>query len=144
ARGAVGHDRGRPALDRADRAIPLPRRRPGGPARPRNQLAGRILGDRNRDLGSRRAARKALAAAQDHQAGGQAGGPAGTQAMTATGFVPPRGWVRGAAGFTLIEVLVALVLLVLVVALLAGGLRFARSTWDAAARLDELAGAGMA
>jgi general secretion pathway protein J len=48
------------------------------------------------------------------------------------------------AGFTLIEVLVSLVLLALVLGLLAGGLRYARSTWDAAARLDELAGSDMA
>jgi general secretion pathway protein J len=51
---------------------------------------------------------------------------------------------RAEAGFTLIEVLVSLVLLALVLVLLAGGLRYARSTWDAAARLDELAGADMA
>jgi len=48
------------------------------------------------------------------------------------------------AGFTLIEVLVSLVLLALLLALLAGGLRYARSTWDATARLDELAAADMA
>lgn len=47
---------------------------------------------------------------------------------------------RGEGGFTLIEVLVSLVLLALVLALLSGGVRFARGTWDAAARLDELAG----
>jgi general secretion pathway protein J len=41
-------------------------------------------------------------------------------------------------------VLVSLVLLVLVLALLAGGIRFARATWDAAARLDELAGSDAA
>lgn len=51
---------------------------------------------------------------------------------------------RAEAGFTLIEVLVSLVLLALLLTLLAGGLRYARSTWDAAARLDELAGADMA
>ena len=51
---------------------------------------------------------------------------------------------RPEAGFTLIEVLVSLVLLALVLALLAGGVRYARSTWDAAARLDELAGSDMA
>jgi len=51
---------------------------------------------------------------------------------------------RPEAGFTLIEVVVSLVLLALLLALLAGGLRYARSTWDAAARLDELAGADMA
>ncbi len=51
---------------------------------------------------------------------------------------------RAEAGFTLIEVLVSLVLLALVLVLLAGGLRYARSTWDAAARLDELAGADVA
>jgi len=43
-------------------------------------------------------------------------------------------------GFTLVEVLVSLVLLALVLALLSGALRFARGTWDAAARLDEQAG----
>jgi general secretion pathway protein J len=48
------------------------------------------------------------------------------------------------AGFTLIEVLVSLVLLALVLALLAGGVRFARGTWDAAARLEEQTGADMA
>lgn len=47
-------------------------------------------------------------------------------------------------GFTLIEVLVALILLALVLALLAEGLRFARATWDATARLDELAGSDAA
>jgi hypothetical protein len=41
-------------------------------------------------------------------------------------------------------VLVSLVLLALVLALLAGGVRFARGTWDAAARLDEISGADMA
>jgi prepilin-type N-terminal cleavage/methylation domain-containing protein len=46
-------------------------------------------------------------------------------------------------GFTLIEVLVSLVLLAFVLALLAGGMRFARGTWDAAARLDELAGSDL-
>jgi general secretion pathway protein J len=51
---------------------------------------------------------------------------------------------RAEAGFTLVEVLVSLVLLALILALLAGGLRYARSTWDAAARLDELAGSDMA
>jgi general secretion pathway protein J len=51
---------------------------------------------------------------------------------------------RPEAGFTLIEVLVSLVLLALLLALLAGGLRYARSTWEAAARLDQLAGADMA
>jgi general secretion pathway protein J len=51
---------------------------------------------------------------------------------------------RPEAGFTLIEVLVSLILLALLLAMLAGGLRYARSTWDAAARLDELAGADMA
>jgi len=55
-----------------------------------------------------------------------------------------RGRHRPEAGFTLIEVLVSLVLLALLLALLAGGLRYARSTWDAAARLDQLAGADMA
>jgi general secretion pathway protein J len=48
---------------------------------------------------------------------------------------------RGEAGFTLVEVLVSLVLLALVLALLAGGVRFARGTWDAAARLEEQTGA---
>jgi general secretion pathway protein J len=51
---------------------------------------------------------------------------------------------RPEAGFTLIEVLVSLVLLALLLTLLAGGLRYARSTWDAAARLDQLADADMA
>jgi general secretion pathway protein J len=51
---------------------------------------------------------------------------------------------RAESGFTLIEVLVSLVLLALVLALLAGVLRYARSTWDAAARLDDLAGSDMA
>jgi hypothetical protein len=41
-------------------------------------------------------------------------------------------------------VLVSLVLLALVLALLAGGVRFARGTWDAAARLEEQTGAEMA
>ena len=50
---------------------------------------------------------------------------------------------RPDAGFTLIEVLVSLALLALLLALLAGGLRYARSTWDATARLDELAAADM-
>jgi len=52
--------------------------------------------------------------------------------------------VRSEGGFTLIEVLVSLVLLALVLALLAGGLRFARGTWDAAAKLDEQAGSDIA
>jgi general secretion pathway protein J len=56
--------------------------------------------------------------------------------------LPERG--RPEAGFTLIEVLVSLVLLALLLALLAGGLRYARSTWDATARLDQLADADMA
>lgn len=43
-------------------------------------------------------------------------------------------------GFTLIEVLVSLVLLALVLTLLSGAVRFARGTWDAAARLDREAG----
>lgn len=51
---------------------------------------------------------------------------------------------RSDAGFTLMEVLVSLVLLALVLGLLASGLRYAQSTWDATARLDELAGAEMA
>lgn len=51
---------------------------------------------------------------------------------------------RPDAGFTLIEVLVSLVLLALLLALLAGGLRYARSTWEATARLDEVAAADMA
>jgi general secretion pathway protein J len=51
---------------------------------------------------------------------------------------------RSDAGFTLMEVLVSLVLLALLLALLAGGLRYARSTWDATARLDELAAFDMA
>jgi general secretion pathway protein J len=54
------------------------------------------------------------------------------------------GHSRPEAGFTLIEVLVSLVLLALLLVLLAGGLRYARSTWDAAARLDEVAAADMA
>lgn len=44
------------------------------------------------------------------------------------------------AGFTLVELLVSLVLLVLVVGLLSGALQFARGTWDAAAKLDQRAG----
>jgi general secretion pathway protein J len=51
---------------------------------------------------------------------------------------------RPESGFTLIEVLVSLALLALLLALLAGGLRYARSTWDATARLDRLADADMA
>jgi general secretion pathway protein J len=51
---------------------------------------------------------------------------------------------RPDAGFTLIEVLVSLVLLALLLALLAGGLRYARSTWEATARLDEVAAGDMA
>jgi general secretion pathway protein J len=47
---------------------------------------------------------------------------------------------RAQDGFTLIEVLVSLVLLALVLALLSGAVRFARGTWDAAARLDREAG----
>jgi prepilin-type N-terminal cleavage/methylation domain-containing protein len=47
-------------------------------------------------------------------------------------------------GFTLVEVLVSLGLLALVLALLSGALRFAQSTWDAAARLDAHASAGTA
>ena len=47
---------------------------------------------------------------------------------------------RGQRGFTLIEVLVSLVLLALVLSLLTGAVRFARGTWDAAARLDLEAG----
>jgi general secretion pathway protein J len=50
---------------------------------------------------------------------------------------------RPDAGFTLIEVLVSLVLLALLLTMLAGGLRYARSTWDATARLDEVAAADM-
>ena len=46
----------------------------------------------------------------------------------------------GEDGFTLIEVLVSLVLLALVLALMAGAVRFARGTWDASARLDREAG----
>jgi general secretion pathway protein J len=58
---------------------------------------------------------------------------------------PQRG-VHGCsdAGFTLMEVLVSLVLLALLLGLLAGGLRYARSTWDATARLEELAAFDMA
>lgn len=47
---------------------------------------------------------------------------------------------RAQDGFTLIEVLVSLILLALVLALLSGAARFARGTWDAAARLDREAG----
>ncbi len=43
-------------------------------------------------------------------------------------------------GFTLVELLVSLVLLVFVVGLLSGALQFARGTWDAAAKLDQRAG----
>jgi general secretion pathway protein J len=43
-------------------------------------------------------------------------------------------------GFTLVELLVSLVLLVFVVGLLSGALQFTRGTWNAAARLDERAG----
>lgn len=43
-------------------------------------------------------------------------------------------------GFTLVELLTSLALLVLVVGLLSGGLRFARGTWEAAARLDHASG----
>ncbi|HEX5957174.1 MAG TPA: prepilin-type N-terminal cleavage/methylation domain-containing protein [Hyphomicrobiaceae bacterium] len=42
------------------------------------------------------------------------------------------------SGFTLIEVLVSLVLLALVLTLLTGGVRYARGTWNATARLDDL------
>jgi prepilin-type N-terminal cleavage/methylation domain-containing protein len=41
------------------------------------------------------------------------------------------------SGFTLIEVLVTLALLALVLALAAEGVRYARSTWNAAAKLDQ-------
>ncbi len=47
-------------------------------------------------------------------------------------------------GFTLVEMLVSLVLLVFVVGLLSGALQFARGTWDAAAKLDQRAGYEMA
>lgn len=57
---------------------------------------------------------------------------------------PQPRWNRGTDGFTLIEVLVSLVLLGLVLALLSGAMRFARGTWDAAARLDREAGYDMA
>ena len=61
-----------------------------------------------------------------------------------TVWQPRRGMQgRPDAGFTLIEVLVSLVLLALLLTLLAGGLRYARSTWDATARLDEVAAADM-
>jgi general secretion pathway protein J len=52
----------------------------------------------------------------------------------------PRRARAGEDGFTLIEVLVSLVLLALVLGLLSGVVRFARGTWDAAARLDREAG----
>jgi general secretion pathway protein J len=48
------------------------------------------------------------------------------------------------SGFTLIELLVTLALLALVLALAAGGMRYARSTWQAAARLDQLSSVEMA
>lgn len=51
---------------------------------------------------------------------------------------------NGQSGFSLIEVLVSLILLALVLSLLAGGVRYARSTWNAAARLDDLATADVA
>jgi general secretion pathway protein J len=55
------------------------------------------------------------------------------------------GWRRRSdGGFTLIEVLISLILLTLILALLAGGVRFARGTWDAAARLEEQTGAELA
>lgn len=47
-------------------------------------------------------------------------------------------------GFTLVEVLVSLALLALVLAVLSGGFQFARSTWDAAGKLDGHAGYAMA
>jgi general secretion pathway protein J len=56
----------------------------------------------------------------------------------------PRPDAHGESGFTLLEVLVSLILLALVLVLLAGGVRYARSTWNAAARLDELAGSDVA
>jgi prepilin-type N-terminal cleavage/methylation domain-containing protein len=46
----------------------------------------------------------------------------------------------GEQGFTLIEVLISLVLLAIVLGLLTGAVRYARATWDAAARLDREAG----
>lgn len=55
--------------------------------------------------------------------------------------LPP---TSGQSGFTLIEVLVSLVLLALVLALLAGGVRYARGTWNAVARLDDLAASDVA
>jgi general secretion pathway protein J len=51
---------------------------------------------------------------------------------------------QGQSGFTLIEVLVSLILLALVLALLTGGVRYARGTWNATARLDDLAGSDVA
>lgn len=51
---------------------------------------------------------------------------------------------QGQSGFTLIEVLVSLVLLALVLTLLAGGVRYARGTWNATARLDDLADSDVA
>jgi general secretion pathway protein J len=56
------------------------------------------------------------------------------------GRIVPSPLSGGERGFTLIEVLVSLILLALVLALLAGGVRFARGTWDAAARLEEQTG----
>lgn len=43
-------------------------------------------------------------------------------------------------GFTLVELLTSLALLVLVVGLLSGALQFARGTWETAAKLDHISG----
>jgi general secretion pathway protein J len=60
--------------------------------------------------------------------------------MTAEGYPGRSPAADREAGFTLVELLVSLVLLVLVVGLLSGALQFARGTWDAAAKLDHRAG----
>ena len=54
-----------------------------------------------------------------------------------TGFAPPGGGrPRRSAGFTLIELMIALTLIALMVGLLFGGIRFADRTWE---RVDEVA-----